>query len=58
MIRDIILMVIAGAIITHKPIAKVIGKVADIVSAKKEEKRAYKEAMDKYLSREILDIEH
>lgn len=58
MIRDIILMVIAGTIITHKPIAKVIGKTVEVVSTKKQEKEARKAAMELYLSREIMDIEH
>lgn len=58
MIKDIILMVIAGTIITHKPIARAVERVADKVSAKRQDKAARKKAMEDYLSREIVDIEH
>ena len=58
MIRDIILMVIAGTIITHKPIARAVERVADKVSAKRQEKEARKAAMDRYMQMHAMDIEH
>lgn len=58
MLTSIISAVFVVAVITTRPLAKAIGRIAEIISAKKEDKAARKAAMEKYLNTQILDIEH
>ena len=58
MITSIISMVIAGTIITHKPIARAVERVTEKVSVKRQDKAARKAAMEKYMQMHALDIEH
>lgn len=58
MIRSIIAVIVFITVFGGKPIAEVVSKILDRVEAVKEEKEARKAAMERYLSREILDIEH
>ena len=54
MFTAIVSMVFVSAVIAHKPMLKAI----EHVSEKREEKAAKEEAMEIYLHREIMDIEH
>lgn len=58
MLMNIITTTFAVVLFFGKPTAAIVRKMHKVVSTKREEKRAYQEAMDKYLSRQILDIEH
>lgn len=58
MLQTIGAAIFVTAVFGTKPIAKAIGKVADTISAKRQEKAARKAAMERYLNSQILDIEH
>lgn len=58
MLQTIGAAIFVTAVFGTKPIAKAIGKVADTISAKRQDKAARKAAMEKYMQMHALDIEH
>ncbi len=58
MLQTIMAAIFVSALFGTKPIAKVVGKVAEAISAKEKDKAARKAAMERYLNSQILDIEH
>lgn len=58
MFTSILAVIFASAVIGAKPITKAIGKTIDHVEMVKEDKKARKEAMERYLESQIIDIEH
>ena len=49
---------LAVTLIAARPTARVVERIDKAVKAAKREKAMRKEAMDRYLEREIMDIEH
>ena len=58
MLSSVISALFVMAVIMTKPIARVVERINLAVKAAKEEKAARRAAMERYLSIQILDIEH
>ena len=58
MLTTILSAVFVSAVIGTKPTLKAIKRINEAVETAKKEKAAKEEAMEIYLHREIMDIEH
>lgn len=61
MLKDILTIVMAMVItfVVFKDIIFFVEKkITDVFKARREEKRAYREAMERYMSNHAIDIEH